>query len=157
MRSLMQNLNVSLSFFSLECREHHYLSKLASVLHFRRLHLKAWSYLLFDLCPGFVASLWLKNERGEMLSSHRSDHMRGAMGGLHSLCNVQRNFPHLWFSTSSTLLPTLPPLYSNCYNAFLLNMQVFLSFNTNFLVGIWCCDKSINLLYSFFSSIFVLS
>ena len=40
-----------------------------------------------------VASLWLKNERGERLSSHRSDHMIGVWGGLHNLCNVQRIFP----------------------------------------------------------------
>ena len=43
----------------------------------------------------FVASLRLKNERGERLTSHRSDHVTGVRGGLHSLCNVQIIFPHL--------------------------------------------------------------
>ena len=72
-----------------------------------------------------VASLQLKNERGERLSSHRSDHVTGVWGGLHNLYNVQRIFFSLGCSTSSTLFPTLPPLHSN-YNAFLLNMQVIL-------------------------------
>ena len=39
-----------------------------------------------------VASLRLKNERGERLSSHRSDHVTWVWGGLHNLCNVQRIF-----------------------------------------------------------------
>ena len=42
-----------------------------------------------------VAPLQLKNERGERLSSHRSDHVTGVWEGLHNLCNFQRNFPHL--------------------------------------------------------------
>ena len=50
---------------------------------------------IFCGIDAIVASLWLKNERGEMLSSHRSDHVTGVWGGLHNLCNVQRIFPHL--------------------------------------------------------------
>ena len=42
-----------------------------------------------------VASLRLKNERGERLSSHRSDHVTGVWGESHNLCSVQRIFPHL--------------------------------------------------------------
>ena len=42
-----------------------------------------------------IAFLRLKNERGERLSSHRSDHVTRVWGGLHNLCNVQRIFPHL--------------------------------------------------------------
>ena len=42
-----------------------------------------------------VASLRLKNESGERLSSYRSDHVTGVWGRLHNLCNVQRIFPHL--------------------------------------------------------------
>ena len=46
---------------------------------------------LFLLCNNsvrIVASLWLKNERGKRLSSHRSDNVTGVWGGLHNLCNV---------------------------------------------------------------------
>ena len=42
-----------------------------------------------------VASLRLKNERGERLSSHRSDHVTGVWGELTNLYNVQRLFHHL--------------------------------------------------------------
>ena len=52
-------------------------------------------FLLCDNSVRIVASLRLKNERGERLSSHRSDHVTGVWEGLHNLCNFQRNFPHL--------------------------------------------------------------
>ena len=80
------------------------------------------------------------------------------LGMIAQFVQCSKNFFSLGCLTSSTLFPTLPPLHSNCYNAVLLSMQVNLfSLCTNFLAGIWCCDKSINLLYSFYSDKFVLS
>ena len=43
----------------------------------------------------FVASHWMKNERGERLSSHRSDHATGVWGEQTNLYNVQRLFHYL--------------------------------------------------------------
>ena len=68
----------------------------------------------------FVASLWLKNERGERLSSHRSDPLMG-QGTIAQFVQCSKNFFSLGCSTSSTLFPTL---HYNCNNAVLLIMQV---------------------------------
>ena len=52
-----------------------------------------------------VASLHLKNEREERLSSHRSDHVTGVWGRLHNLCNVQRIFNDMMTSFLITEFP----------------------------------------------------
>ena len=57
--------------------------------------LKLSQFCVFSKMQTFVASLRLKNERGERPSSNRSDHVTGVWEGLHNLCNVQRIFPHL--------------------------------------------------------------
>ena len=54
-----------------------------------------------------VASLQLKNERGERLSSHRSDHVTGVWGRLHNLCNVQRIFL-TWVFNKFNFVPNPP-------------------------------------------------
>ena len=86
----------------------------------------------------FVASLWLKNERRERLSSHRSDHVTG-LGMIAQFVQCSKNFFSLGCSTSSTLFPTLPTLHSNCHNAVLLIMQVIVQplhkfFSWNFIL-----------------------
>ena len=78
----------------------------------------------------FVATPWLKNERGERLSSHRSDHVTGlgtTAQFVQSECS--KNFFSLGCSTSSTLFPILR---SNCYNTVLLIMQVIVQPLHNF-------------------------
>ena len=76
----------------------------------------------------FVASLWLKNEKGERLRSYRSDHVMG-LGTIAQFVQYSKNF----FSLGcSTLFPTLPTLHFNCYNAVLLIMQVIVQPLHNF-------------------------
>ena len=104
-----------------------------------------------------VASLRLKNERGERLRSHRSDLVTGGWGWLHNLCKVQSIFPHLCFQQvqlcSQPSHPFIPIVTMHFYSI----CKFFFSLSTNFLTGIWCFDKSINLFHSFYSDIFVLS
>ena len=73
----------------------------------------------------FVASLWLKNEKGESISSYRSDHVMG-LGTITQFVQYSKNF----FSLGcSTLFPTL---HFNYYNAVLLIMQVIVQPLHNF-------------------------
>ena len=51
-----------------------------------------------------VASLRLKNERGERLSSHRSDHVTGVWGRIAQFVKCSKNSSSFGLSTSSTLL-----------------------------------------------------
>ena len=90
---------------------------------------------LFLLCNNserIVASLRLKNERGERLSSHRSDHVTGVWGGLHNLCKVQRIFLHLGFQQvqlcSQPSYPFIPIVIMHFYSI----CKFFFSFRTNF-------------------------
>ena len=105
-----------------------------------------------------VASLQLKNERGERLSSHRSDHVTGVWGGLHNLCNVQRIFPHLGVQHVQLCSQPSQPFIPIIVMHFFSICKLFFNLCTNFFAGIWCCDKSINLSYGFYScDTFVLS
>ena len=79
------------------------------------------------------------------------------LGTIAQFVQCSKNFFSLGCSTSSTLFPTLPSLHSNSYNTVLLNMQVIVQPLHKFLAGIWCCDKSTNLLFHFCSDKFVLS
>ena len=83
-----------------------------------------------------VASLRLKNERGERLSSHRSDHVTGVWGGLHNLCNFQRIFPHLGVQhvhfCSQPSHPFIPIIIVHFFSIY----KLLFSLCTNFLVGI---------------------
>ena len=123
-----------------------------------RLHFVSPSFCLFKHthrtnCGLSPAEEWKKREAK---FSQKWSRERG-LGRIAQLVQCSKNFSSLGCSTCSTLLPTLPPLYSTYCNAFLLNMQVIFSLCTNFLVGIWYCDKSINLSYGFYSDTFVLS
>ena len=105
----------------------------------------------------FVASLWLKNEGGERLSSHRSNHVTGVWGWLHILCNVQRIFSHLGVQQVQLCSQASHPFIPIVIMLFYSICKLLFSLCTIFLARIWCCDKSINLLYSFYSDKFVLS
>ena len=105
----------------------------------------------------FVASLRLKNERGEKLSSHRSDHVTGDWGVLHNLCNVQRNVPHLGVQHVQLCSQQSHPFIPIIIMHFFSICKLLFNLCVNFLVGIWCCDKSINLSYGFYSDKCVLS
>ena len=83
-----------------------------------------------------VASLRLKNERGERLSSHRSDHVTGVWGGLHNLCNVQRIFPHLGVQHVQLCSQPSHPFIPIIIMHFFSICKLFFSLCTNFLVGI---------------------
>ena len=75
-------------------------------------------------------------------------------GWLHNLCNIQRIFSHLGVQLCSQ--PS-HPFISIVIMLFYSLCKLLLSLCTILLAGIWCCDKSINLLYSFYTDKFVLS
>ena len=83
-----------------------------------------------------VASLQLKNERGERLSSHRSDHVTGVWGRLHNLCNVQRIFSHLGVEQVQLCSQPSHPFILIVIMFFYSICKLLFSLCTNFLAGI---------------------
>ena len=95
-----------------------------------------WSDWGFWWLFRIVASLRLKNERGERLSSHRSDHVTGVWERLHNLCNVQRIFPHLGVQHVQLCSQPSHPFIPIIMMHFFSICKLFFSLCTNFLVGI---------------------
>ena len=67
-------------------------------------HIGNTFYNTFDTFGRFVASLWLKNEREERLSSDRSDHVTG-------LCHVQEPFFTWVFNKFNSVLSSPTPSF----------------------------------------------
>ena len=80
-----------------------------------------------------MASLRLKNERGETLSSQRSDHVTGVWGELTNLYNVQRLFHHLGcaFFVSATIFCPV----RHCHFTCVVSMHLF-NVKTHSWVGV---------------------
>ena len=80
-----------------------------------------------------MASLRLKNERGETLSSQRSDHVTGVWEELTNLYNVQRLFHHLGcvFFVSATIFCPV----RHCHFTCVVSMHLF-NVKTHSWVGV---------------------
>ena len=120
----------------------------ATVYNFNIAAIGRWLY-----CSLSLAEEW---KRREAKFSQKWSRDRG-LGRIVQFVQCSKNFPHLGvqhvqlFSQPSH--PFIPIIMMHVFYI----CKLFFSLCTNLLVGIWCCDNSINLSYGFYSDKFVFS